>query len=38
MNADVMSRKPRQQDHLQIHEEATECQGDQSSPPYKPSN
>ena len=38
MNADAMSRRPEQQDHLQIHEEVTECSGEQSSPPPKPSN
>ena len=35
MNADAMSRRPGQQDHLQSHEEATEYQ---SSPPPKFSN
>ena len=38
MNADAMSRKPEQRDHLQIHEEVTECSGEQSSSPPKPSN
>ena len=38
MNADAMSRRPEQQDYLQIREEVTECSGEQSSPPPKPSN